>query len=161
MIAQAFTLIELLVVIAIIAILAGILLPALSKAKTKAQGLGCLNDLRQLMLGWNLYATDNNDKVARTGGMDSFVGNANDPSIQPAGALAQWCPGSMDQGNPTAATNELLIMKGTIYSQVGSVKVYKCPADRNTVTLGGKKLPTVRSMSMNCWFNPINTWTET
>jgi prepilin-type processing-associated H-X9-DG protein len=146
-----------LVVIAIIAILAAMLLPALSKAKTKAQGIGCLNDLKQLMLGWTMYAGDNQDKIARTGGMDVFVGIPTDPRIQPGGTLEQWCPGSVDGGNGQASTNGLLLERGQIYPQIRSRSVYKCPADTKNY-LG---TPTIRSMSMNCWFNPINPWTET
>src|ERR1035437_7447027 len=64
---------------------------------------------------------------------------------------------SVDAGNGVASTNVLLIMRGTIFPQVKNVKVYKCPADLKKY----KGVPTARSMSMNCWFNPINKWGET
>src|SRR5688572_28051945 len=91
---SGFTLIELLVVIAIIAILAGMLLPALSKAKTKAQGIICMSNDKQLMVGWSLYSGDNDETIVPTGGLDVLVATHNPAKIY---AQNQWCMGTMHE----------------------------------------------------------------
>jgi prepilin-type N-terminal cleavage/methylation domain-containing protein/prepilin-type processing-associated H-X9-DG protein len=142
----AFTLIELLVVIAIIAILAGMLLPALAKAKTKAQGITCMNNGKQLMLAWKLYAGDYNDLLVASLGMPA------------ADRRVNWMEGNLDFPGDASQTNNRFITNGPLFKYGGqSFSIYKCPADRAAIGripgANGRFTPRIRSISMSQVFD--------
>jgi len=152
---RAFTLIELLVAITIIAMLAALLLPALSNAKAGGKEASCLQNLRQLDLGYQMYAADNGAKLAPNNqAVDGETGQNSSSATLPLTAPPVWVTGNML--NASDATNLALIKAGKLFPYASQTASYHCPADL-TVTNGHQR---VRSYSMNSWAGSRSMATE-
>ncbi len=143
---KGFTLIELLVVIAIIAVLAAMLLPALTRAKMRAKGIQCLNNLRQMMIGWKMYADDHNDLL-----LASLVND----TIRAQGRVL-WVAGNLlNTGDPGTWDPAVYFAKSPLMPYIGrNYALWRCPADPVTVrNSAGVRVPRVRSNSMSQVFD--------
>jgi prepilin-type N-terminal cleavage/methylation domain-containing protein len=146
---KAFTLIELLVVIAIIAILAALLLPALGRGKSQAQGVKCLSNCKQLQLAWIEYTLDNKDHLVWNAIGQDVVG---------------WVENYLDYSAANLANSNLSYLIDPTHALLApytanQYNIYKCPADQSSVNFGGGQIiPRTRSISLSQAMNSRNDW---
>jgi prepilin-type N-terminal cleavage/methylation domain-containing protein/prepilin-type processing-associated H-X9-DG protein len=145
---RGFSLVELLVVIAIIAILAGMLLPSLSRAKAKGQSIVCVNNLKQLQLAWLMYPADNNECLPRN-------------QLSPVqGPSANSTPGCWVVGNAQTDLTTSNVRAGVLFLYTRAPAIYHCPADQST-TAGDQTRLRTRSYTLNGYLgcsNPLLQW---
>ena len=146
----SFTLIELMIVVAVIAILIGLLMPALNAVKTKARATQCSNNIRQLQMGWTMFISDHDDELPHNSDRDEAGRTADHPS---------WVAGRLrtehEGGDHSANFNTALLVDNQ-YAEFESIglyvknpDVYRCPGD-----MSGR----VRSVAMNCYLNGTGIW---
>jgi prepilin-type processing-associated H-X9-DG protein len=168
----AFTLIEFFVVIASITILAVALLPAFAGTRQNSQGVGCMDNQRQLADAWMMFARDNNDVLVPNRGLNGATGvnYAGDPRIepqlQPGGANADWCPGNLQNPSdtisggkyPAGSIYSWWIQTSLLYPYVRNIQAYHCPADHSTVPRGATVFAAsaLRTYSMNDFVQPMD-----
>jgi prepilin-type N-terminal cleavage/methylation domain-containing protein/prepilin-type processing-associated H-X9-DG protein len=151
---RGFTLIELLVVIAIIAVLAALLLPALTRAKLKAQGVQCMNNGRQLAMAWRMYTEDNNERLLYASAHLLTPPGNHLPTFNADCWPYTWCTGKMnfDAGNPSNYDPNVDIYQSPLWPYCGkNLAIWRCPADRSYIDLGTVRKPRLRSMAMNAF----------